>query len=270
MGPLLFEIPLFVYGIWLFRGVSKTEWICCIDLDVRLDLKYPIRGYHGQGVQQREKIQDMNKRLVISIVVLVIYMAIIMVGAKIEVGSGTMSQAEMVSRQISTSLIVALVFLFGVVAIFGWRRDAGLTPVRSAKSLLILWLPGLFILGFFGLGLLLGYPTAQAFLFVGINTLIVGITEELAFRGILFSGARSALRPIGAITLTSIIFGAVHVFNGFTTGDWTAATVQATAAGMSGLLFYRHFDKDRFDHPGNDRSLAVGFRHLYGRFTQRT
>ncbi|MBK6590406.1 MAG: CPBP family intramembrane metalloprotease [Acidobacteria bacterium] len=179
----------------------------------------------------------MNGRLVVSLVILIVYLSIIMIGAKIEVGSGTMSQAEMVSRQVSISLIVGFVFLSGVVAFFGWRRETGLLPVRSTKSLLILWLPALFILGFFSASLLLGLPSLQAFLFVGINTLLVGISEELAFRGILFSGARTALRPIGAIFLTFIIFGAVHVFNGITTGDWGAAAVQATAAAMSGLLF---------------------------------
>lgn len=179
----------------------------------------------------------MNGRLVISLVILIGYLAIIMIGAKIEVGSGTMSQAEMVGRQVSISLIVGFIFLSVVVAFFGWRSDVGLSPIRSAKSLLILWLPALFILGFFSVALLIGLPPAQAFIFVAINTLLVGISEELAFRGILFSGARSALRPIGAIALTSIIFGAVHVLNGITTGDWVAAAMQATAATMSGLLF---------------------------------
>lgn len=179
----------------------------------------------------------MNGRLVISLVVLVVYLSIIMIGAKIEVGSGTMSQAEMISRQISISLVIGFVFLSSVVAFFGWHREAGLTPIRSYKSLLILWLPALFILGFFTVAFLVGLPTPQAFLFVAVNTLLVGVSEELAFRGILFSGARAALEPIGAIFLTSIIFGAVHVLNGITTGNWAGATVQATAAAMSGLLF---------------------------------
>lgn len=179
----------------------------------------------------------MNGRLVISLVILIVYLSIIMIGAKIEIGSGTMSQAEMVSRQISISLVIGFVFLSSVVAFFGWHRETGLMPIRSTKSLLILWLPALFILGFFSVALLLGLPTLQAFIFVGVNTLLVGISEELAFRGILFSGARSGLRPFGAIALTSIIFGAVHVLNGFTTGDWASATVQAVGAAMSGLLF---------------------------------
>jgi len=102
---------------------------------------------------------------------------------------------------------------------------------------LIPWRPVFFTDAFLALAQLLGPQTFQAFIFVAINTLLVGISEELAFRGILFSGARSALRPIGAITLTSVIFGAVHVLNGITTGDWVAAAMQATAAAMSGLLF---------------------------------
>lgn len=156
----------------------------------------------------------MNQRFVISFVILVVYLAIIMGGAKLEIGDGTMSQGEMVSRGISISLVLGMVFLFSMVAIFGWRRDAGLTPISNTKSLLILWLPALFIAGFFTMALLLGFPPLTAFLFVGINTLIIGISEELAFRGIFFSGARSAFRPIPAIALTSFIFGLVHVLNG--------------------------------------------------------
>lgn len=179
----------------------------------------------------------MNKRFAISLVVLIIYMVIIIGGSKLEVGSEPTKQSDMVARSISFSLLAALVFLSAVVAFYGWRQDVGLNPIRSTKRLLILWLPMLFIVGFFTLSFLLGFPPLKAFLFVGINTLMVGIGEELAFRGILFSGARAAFRPIGAIAITSVIFGAVHVLNGFTTGDWVSAAVQATAAGMSGLLF---------------------------------
>jgi membrane protease YdiL (CAAX protease family) len=179
----------------------------------------------------------MSNRFIIASVVLVIYLAIIMVGAKLQVGENTMAQGEMISRQISISLVVGVVFLFAVVGFFGWWRDAGLRPVRNTKSLLVLWLPALLILGFFSVGLLLGYPPLKAFVFVGINTLIVGISEELAFRGIFFSGARSAMRPWPAIAITSFVFGAVHVLNGITTGDWAASTTQAIAAAMSGVLF---------------------------------
>lgn len=179
----------------------------------------------------------MYKRFVISFIVLVAYLAIIMGGAKLEVGDGTMGQGEMISRHISTSLVVGLVFLLAVVGVFGWARDSGLKPVRSTKSLVVLWLPALLILGFFSVGLFLGYPPLKVLIFVGINTLMVGISEELAFRGIFFSGARSAMRPWPAIAITSAIFGAVHVLNGITTGDWGAATTQAVAAAMSGVLF---------------------------------
>lgn len=40
-----------------------------------------------------------------------------------------------------------------------------------------------------------------------------------------------------AIIITTVLFGAVHVLNGFTTGEWGTAVLQAVAAGMSGLIF---------------------------------
>lgn len=61
----------------------------------------------------------MYKRFVISFIVLVVYLAIIMGGAKLEVGDGSMGQGEMISRRVSTSLVVGMVFLFAMVGIFG-------------------------------------------------------------------------------------------------------------------------------------------------------
>jgi membrane protease YdiL (CAAX protease family) len=82
----------------------------------------------------------------------------------------------------------------------------------------------------------LGLPPASTLLFVIMNTMLVGLSEEWMFRGVLFQGLRSRLAMWPAILLTSALFGAVHVMNVVTTGQLGEASVQAAAAFMSGTL----------------------------------
>ena len=75
----------------------------------------------------------------------------------------------------------------------------------------------------------LGLPPASTLLFVIMNTMLVGLSEEWMFRGALFQGLRSRLAMWPAILLTSALFGAVHVMNVVTTGQLGEAIVQAAA-----------------------------------------
>jgi membrane protease YdiL (CAAX protease family) len=79
-------------------------------------------------------------------------------------------------------------------------------------------------------------PPASTLLFVIMNTMLVGLSEEWMFRGVLFQGLRSRLALWPAILLTSALFGAVHVVNVVTTGQLGEAIAQAAAAFMSGMV----------------------------------
>ena len=72
-------------------------------------------------------------------------------------------------------------------------------------------------------------------MFVIINTLMVGISEELMCRSILFHGTSSSFGIWRAVWITAIIFGSVHILNGFVTRDFSASTVQALFACMFGF-----------------------------------
>lgn len=102
---------------------------------------------------------------------------------------------------------------------------------------MFLWFPALFIAMFFALGLGVGFKSGFGLVFAVANTLAVGFGEELAFRGILFAGARDQFRIWGAIIFSTVIFGSIHILNGFGTGDFLGAGVQATAATLSGFLY---------------------------------
>jgi hypothetical protein len=70
-----------------------------------------------------------------------------------------------------------------------------------------------------------------------INTFFVGMSEELMFRGFLMSSFTNKFGYWPAVIWSSALFGAVHVINGFTTGEFGLAAIQALFAMSSGLLF---------------------------------
>lgn len=138
--------------------------------------------------------------------------------------------------QLAWQIIGAGLFMLAVTLVMG-LRDIGLAAPRPWSSLLLLLLPGLYLLLFLGLALAIGLPPPVTILFLLANTLAVGFSEEIAFRGVLFHALRSRLSLWPAIWVTSVAFGAVHVVNGFTTGDFPAASIQAVTAFMSGIFF---------------------------------
>ena len=83
---------------------------------------------------------------------------------------------------------------------------------------------------------MLGLPPAGTLVFIALNAVLIGLSEEWMFRGVLFQGLRSRLALWPAILLTSLLFGAVHVLNVISTGQLCRGRGQAVAASMSGML----------------------------------
>jgi len=142
---------------------------------------------------------------------------------------------ETVEHGISWNLAMAVGLLAVVSVAMRWRDMKFVAP-RPASQLRILWFPALYLAFFALLPALLGLPPAGTLLFLGLNTVLIGVSEEWMFRGVLFQGLRSRLPLWPAILCTSVLFGAVHVLNVFTTGRLLEAAVQAVAAFMSGML----------------------------------
>jgi membrane protease YdiL (CAAX protease family) len=141
-----------------------------------------------------------------------------------------------VSKQISPGIAAAIVYLFMVIALFRWD-DIGLNRPRSLSSLGLLWFPAIYICLFVALIVFRGTPPAGTILIIFLNTMMVGLSEEVACRGILYQGLRSRFAPWTAILVSTALFGIVHVFNGFNTGDFRAASIQAVTAFMTGIAF---------------------------------
>lgn len=77
-------------------------------------------------------------------------------------GSENISLEDLMGKQISVWLIIALVFLLACIAFLEWWCEVFLKAPESSGSWLVLWLPALFMIAFFGLGLVLGLPPSQA------------------------------------------------------------------------------------------------------------
>jgi membrane protease YdiL (CAAX protease family) len=142
---------------------------------------------------------------------------------------------EAINSGFDWNIFLAGLFLAAALLVFRWR-DVGLAAPR-AHTLRLLWLPCLFIVGFFAGAVLIGMPPLPVVGLILVNAAMVGWSEEMAFRGVLFSALRTGMNIWPAMILATVLFGSVHILNGFGTGQWTGAFIQAVAAAMSGLLF---------------------------------
>jgi membrane protease YdiL (CAAX protease family) len=175
-----------------------------------------------------------NKRLALSLAALVGWLLITVVGGQMHTGQAPLLQA--VTRGLGWPFLLASIFLLALVAGQRWR-DVGLSQRPAARSLWLAWLPMLYIGAGLGLAVAFGLPPAGVLVWILLNTFLVGLSEELMFRGVLLQALRRTVSIWPAVALTTLAFGAIHVLNVFVTGDMRTAVMQAAAAALSGLLF---------------------------------
>lgn len=132
--------------------------------------------------------------------------------------------------------LAAIVLLLGVTMACRWR-DLGLAMPARPRTWLLLSFPALVILLLLSLAVLTGLPPGPVIGWLLLNTLLIGISEELMFRGVLFAALRQAMSIRRALVVAGVLFGAVHILNGFLTGAFLVAGVQSLTAFMSGMLF---------------------------------
>ena len=176
----------------------------------------------------------MNKRLAISLAAFVGWLLITVVGGQMHTGEAPLLQA--VTRGLGWPFLLAALFLLALVVQQQWR-DVGLNKLASGRSLLLTWLPMLYIVAGLAFAVVFGLPPLGVLLWILFNTFLVGLSEELMFRGVLLQAFRRAVSIWPAVWLTTLAFGAIHVLNVFMTGDLRAALIQSAAAALSGLLF---------------------------------
>ena len=142
---------------------------------------------------------------------------------------------QFTGKSINFLELESMIFFSGAITYLKWWHQVRWKGLNNLRNLRFLWLPVLFHLIHILLVLFAGLPSTRVLMFVLINTSMVGICEELLFRGILFHGASSSFGIWRAVWITTIIFGAVHVLSGFVSGDFNASILQAFYAFMFGL-----------------------------------
>jgi uncharacterized protein len=143
---------------------------------------------------------------------------------------------DLVKHGLSPSLAAASLFLLVVVVVMRWWREVGLAQGPQRGTLRVIW-PWLLYLALFAASALNGgLPPTSVTLFILANTLLVGWSEEVMFRGVWLRGLFRSFGIWVAILGSSVIFGAMHVLNVFLTGDLRGAVLQATAAFLSGVF----------------------------------
>jgi membrane protease YdiL (CAAX protease family) len=170
-------------------------------------------------------------------VVLIIWAVITLGGEMLSAGGKTTGLEELTSSQVVPALVVAPIFLFIIVAFTKTWRVVGLKGLVSAHSLWLIWVPALIIIILLVFGLPNNTLGSKVIITMLINSLLVGISEELMFRGILLEGTKNRYSLWASIWIVSLLFGAIHSLNGFLTGNFGAAIIQAVNAIALGLMF---------------------------------
>lgn len=174
--------------------------------------------------------------LPITLAAFALWAAITVLGSRLMAG-GTQELGGGLTQGIAWPILAAAAFILAVALWQGRADQTGLRPVQHPGTLRLAWFPMLYILGGLGAALALGLPPAQVMLWVLINTLIVGFSEELMFRGVMLRSLRLRLSIWPAVIATSLAFGAVHSLNILTTGEVAQSLIQSCAAALSGLIF---------------------------------
>lgn len=174
--------------------------------------------------------------LPIAFAVLVVWL-ILTVGVGFALSDSRQSSIEIIAGSgIGVPWLLAAAFVLGIAWASG-REQMGLRLPSPASSIRLVWLPLLYVVIMAVLNTLLGLPSERVLRIAATNMLLVGLSEELMFRSILFRGMLSRFTIWPAILLTSFMFGIVHSLNAFTTGRLDQALLQSLTAFMQGLAY---------------------------------
>jgi membrane protease YdiL (CAAX protease family) len=173
-------------------------------------------------------MKEKKSPLLFTLVVWVIWLVITLGGEILQAG-GTTDLGDVATSSIIYSVIAAVVFLLIVVAYKKWWSEVGLKGPDKPRTLRLLWLPVLLILILAIAGFTSGVAS-DVILIVLINTMFVGISEELMMRGVLLHGFSFGRSAVSAVLIVAVLFGAMHALNGFLTGEFAPALFQALMA----------------------------------------
>lgn len=172
--------------------------------------------------------------LTISILVLIVWVIIVFGGERLQTGADEAMQ-DLISKQFLYRMLIAPLFLLAVIAYEGWWREVGLEPGLGFGDAKLLAVPALMLVVIWTIAFSRKFLQGKRLVFAGANTFLVGISEELMFRGVFFYGVQSAFGAKWGVVITTLSFGLVHILNGLITGKPQQALLQAFFASLFGF-----------------------------------
>ena len=163
------------------------------------------------------------------------WVAIIMIVGQLQSGGAETGIIEALSSGPRYSVLVAMVFGLGCVAFWKIWKETGWTAIPKGASWWLLIVPVAFIGVFSAFGLSQSEVAVSAVLIILMNSMIVGVNEEVMLRGLVFSGMASRFSFLTACVITTVLFGAMHLLNYFNTGEFHI--LQAITTMATGLMF---------------------------------
>ena len=141
------------------------------------------------------------------------------------------------SLQMLLGLVAISAALLAVIRLLGIQKELGMTRwLQNGKALL--WLLPMWVLSTGNLwgGVSVRYDAITSVMAV-LSFLLVGVAEEIIFRGFLFNGMKRTGSLTAAVIVSAITFGMGHIVN-LLTGHATGETlVQIVFAVAWGFLF---------------------------------
>lgn len=164
-----------------------------------------------------------------ALIVLVIWVGITIGGGLVQAG-GTSSVDKLASEGIVWGIPVAALFL--LIAYRGKWSQLGLVEPTSCRPALPAVLAVALLMA---LAVANGLPATSVLIFLVVNAMAVGISEELAFRGVLLRALLGTYSVRRAVLISAVSFGAVHSLNALMTGELVPALFQSCLAVGMGM-----------------------------------
>ena len=162
------------------------------------------------------------------------WVAIILGVGRLQTGGEEVGIIEALSSGPRYSVLVAMIFGLGCVAFWKVWKETGWTAIPKGASWWLLIVPLAFIVAFSAFGMSQSNIAESALLIILMNSLIVGVNEEVMLRGLVFSGMADRFSFGAACIITTVLFGAMHLLNYFNTGE--LHILQAITTMATGLM----------------------------------